>query len=110
MSKVTVIGEETFDYDIYMNHILNHSRYRFFQASFDPDEKGTILSVNNDFYGTLITYIGYFLLYIGLLGIMFFGKTRFKDLAKQLEKSDNLNDLKYDSCKYHNQKFLPQSQ
>ena len=86
MSKVTVIGEETFDYDIYMNHILNHSGYRFFQASFDPDEKGTILSVNNDFYGTLITYIGYFLLYIGLLGIMFFGKTRFKDLAKQLEK------------------------
>ena len=37
------IGEETFDYDIYMNHILNHSGYRFFQASFDPDEKGTIL-------------------------------------------------------------------
>ena len=69
-----------------MNHILNHSGYRFFQASFDPDEKGTILSVNHDFYGTLITYIGYFLLYIGLLGIMFFGKTRFKDLAKQLER------------------------
>jgi cytochrome c-type biogenesis protein CcsB len=86
MSKVTVVGEETFDYDIYMNHILNHSGYRFFQASFDPDEKGTILSVNHDFYGTLITYVGYFLLYIGLLGIMFFGKTRFKDLAKQLER------------------------
>ena len=86
MSKVTVIDNETFDYDIYMNHILNHSGYRFFQASFDPDEKGTVLSVNNDYFGTLITYIGYFLLYLGLLGIMFFGKTRFKDLAKQLEK------------------------
>ena len=86
MSKVTVIDKETFDYDIYMNHILNHSGYRFFQASFDPDEKGTVLSVNHDYFGTLITYIGYFLLYIGLLGIMFFGKTRFKDLAKQLEK------------------------
>ena len=86
MSRVTVIDDETFDYDIYMNHILNHSGYRFFQASFDPDEKGTVLSVNHDYFGTLITYIGYFLLYIGLLGIMFFGKTRFKDLAKQLEK------------------------
>ncbi|MDB4087018.1 cytochrome c biogenesis protein CcsA [Flavobacteriaceae bacterium] len=86
MSKVTVIDKETFDYDIYMNHILNHSGYRFFQASFDPDEKGTVLSVNHDYFGTLITYIGYFLLYVGLLGIMFFGKTRFKDLAKQLEK------------------------
>ena len=48
--------------------------------------KGTILSVNNDFWGTLITYIGYFILYIGLLGIMFFGKTRFKSLSKTLEK------------------------
>ncbi|MDG2368963.1 MAG: cytochrome c biogenesis protein CcsA [Flavobacteriaceae bacterium] len=85
-SKVTVIDDANFDYDIYMNHILNHKGYRFFQASFDPDEKGTVLSVNHDFYGTLITYIGYFLLYIGLLGIMFFGKTRFKDLANKLEK------------------------
>ena len=85
-SKVTVIDDTNFEYDIYMNHILNHKGYRFFQASFDPDEKGTVLSVNHDFYGTLITYIGYFLLYIGLLGIMFFGKTRFKDLANKLEK------------------------
>ena len=49
MSKVTVESESTFDYDIYMNNILNHKGYRFFQASFDPDEKGTILSVNKDF-------------------------------------------------------------
>ena len=66
MSKVYVDGDEKFDYDIYMNHILNYEGYRFFQASFDPDEKGTILSVNQDFYGTLITYIGYILFYIGL--------------------------------------------
>ncbi|WP_291867442.1 cytochrome c biogenesis protein CcsA, partial [Maribacter sp.] len=59
---------------------------RFFQASFDPDEKGTVLSVNHDFWGTWITYIGYTLLYIGLLGIMFFGKTRFRDLTQSLDK------------------------
>ena len=86
MSRVSVADYPPFDHDIYMNHILNHKGYRFFQASFDPDEKGTILSVNNDFWGTLITYIGYFILYIGLLGIMFFGKTRFKSLSKTLEK------------------------
>ena len=86
MSKVSVEGDENFDYDIYMNHILNHKGYRFFQASFDPDEKGTILSVNKDFFGTFITYLGYILLYIGLLGIMFYGKTRFKDLGKKLRK------------------------
>ncbi|WP_420322378.1 cytochrome c biogenesis protein CcsA [Flagellimonas sp.] len=86
MSKITVDDERPFDYDIYMNHVLDHQGYRFFQSSFHPDEKGTVLSVNHDFWGTWITYIGYFLLYIGLMGIMFFGKTRFRDLQQALEK------------------------
>ena len=86
MSKVTIEDEKPFDYDIFMNHILDHKGYRFFQASFDPDELGTRLSVNHDFWGTWITYIGYFMLYAGLMGIMFFGKTRFKDLGASLDK------------------------
>ncbi|UII79804.1 cytochrome c biogenesis protein CcsA [Flagellimonas sp. CMM7] len=86
MSKITVEDERPFDYDIFMNHVLDHRGYRFFQSSFHPDEKGTVLSVNHDFWGTWITYIGYFLLYLGLMGIMFFGKTRFRDLQKSLEK------------------------
>ncbi|MEA1786197.1 cytochrome c biogenesis protein CcsA [Arenibacter sp. GZD96] len=86
MSRITVQDERPFDYDIYMNHVLDHKGYRFFQATFDPDEKGTGLSVNHDFWGTWVTYIGYFLLYLGLMGIMFFGKTRFKDLATSLDK------------------------
>ena len=86
MSKVTVEDERPFDYDIFMNHILDHKGYRFFQASFDPDERGTVLSVNHDFWGTWITYMGYFLLYMGLMGIMFFGKTRFKELTQGLDK------------------------
>ncbi len=86
MSKVTVQNERPYDYDIFMNNILDQSGYRFFQSSFHPDEKGTVLSVNHDQWGTRITYLGYFLLYLGLMGIMFFGKTRFKDLAKSLDK------------------------
>ena len=86
MSRVTIEDERPFDYDIFMNHVLDHEGYRFFQSGFDPDEKGTTLSVNHDFWGTWITYIGYFLLYIGLMGIMFFGKTRFRDLAESLDK------------------------
>ena len=85
MSKITVMDNRSFDYDIFMNHVLDHQGYRFFQSSFHPDEKGTVLSVNHDFLGTWISYIGYFLLYMGLLGIMFFGKTRFRDLAKSLK-------------------------
>ncbi|MBT8308570.1 MAG: cytochrome c biogenesis protein CcsA [Maribacter sp.] len=86
MSKVTIEDERPFDYDIFMNHILDHKGYRFFQSGFDQDERGTTLSVNHDQWGTWITYMGYFLLYAGLMGIMFFGKTRFRDLAKSLDK------------------------
>ena len=85
-SKVTVKGDETFDYDIYMNHILDYEGFRFFQSSFNPDEKGTILSVNHDWWGTWITYVGYMLLYLSMIGIFFLGKTRFKDLSKSLKK------------------------
>ncbi|MEP4948026.1 MAG: cytochrome c biogenesis protein CcsA, partial [Flavobacteriaceae bacterium] len=86
MSKITVKDDQPFDYDIFMNHILDHKGYRFFQSGFHPDEKGTILSVNHDKLGTWITYAGYFLLYSGLMGIMFFGKTRFRDLTASLKK------------------------
>ncbi|MGJ8593164.1 MAG: cytochrome c biogenesis protein CcsA [Aquaticitalea sp.] len=87
-SKVTVIDEKNGDYDyhIYMNNILDQGGYRFFQASFDPDEKGTILSVNHDFWGTWITYVGYFLLYLALMAILFDKNTRFADLKRMLDK------------------------
>ncbi|GAL67788.1 putative cytochrome C-type biogenesis protein [Jejuia pallidilutea] len=87
-SEVTVVDEEegSFDYKIYMNNILDHRGYRFFQSSFDPDEKGTILSVNHDFWGTLVTYIGYMMLYFGLMAIMFSKGSRFSDLKTRLEK------------------------
>ena len=85
-SKVTVSGGgKTFPYDIEMNHILNYQGYRLFQSSFHPDEQGTILSVNHDFWGTLITYIGYILLFGSLLAFMFVGKSRFRKLNQQLK-------------------------
>ena len=89
-SKVTVEDDKSFEYDIFMNNILNHKGYKFFQASFDPDEKGTVLSVNDDFWGTLITYAGYFLLYLSMMGIFFLGNSRFKFLAKQLNKKTSV--------------------
>ncbi|WP_282147735.1 cytochrome c biogenesis protein [Algibacter lectus] len=87
-SEVTVLDEreEDFDYKIFMNNILDHDGYRFFQSGFDPDEKGTILSVNHDYWGSLITYIGYFMLYFGMMAILFSKHSRFGDLEKQLKK------------------------
>jgi cytochrome c-type biogenesis protein CcsB len=84
-SKVTVQDEKSFDARIYMNNILDHRGFRFFQASFDPDEKGTVLSVNHDFWGTTLTYIGYFLLYFAMMAIMFTKYSRFADIKRKLE-------------------------
>ncbi|SDS63644.1 cytochrome c-type biogenesis protein CcsB [Gillisia sp. Hel1_33_143] len=87
-SKVEVIkaSGEKMPYEIFMNHILDMDGYRFFQASFDPDEKGTVLSVNHDYWGTNITYAGYYLLYLGLMLILFDKGSRFGKLKTMLDK------------------------
>ncbi|WP_223845483.1 cytochrome c biogenesis protein CcsA [Flavobacterium selenitireducens] len=85
-SRVTVLdGKDKFDTRIYMNHVLDHKGYRFFQASFDPDEKGTVLSVSHDFVGTWITYIGYTLLYIAMLAILFLKNARMGEVRRKLQ-------------------------
>ncbi|HAT3992299.1 TPA: c-type cytochrome biogenesis protein CcsB [Elizabethkingia anophelis] len=85
-SHVQIIenGKQT-PYKIYMNHVLNHGGYRFFQAGFDPDRKGTHLSVNHDFWGTNITYVGYTFLFLGLFVSLFWKGTRFWQLNKMLK-------------------------
>jgi cytochrome c-type biogenesis protein CcsB len=85
-SKVTVQdGKKPFDARIFMNNILDYEGYRFFQSSFDPDEKGTVLSVNHDYWGSLITYIGYFMLYFSMMAILLTKHSRFADLKRKLE-------------------------
>lgn len=85
-SQVTVRHKsEVFDARIYMNHILDYEGYRFFQSSFDPDEMGTVLSVSHDYWGTLVTYIGYFMLFFAMMAIMFTKHSRFADLKRKLE-------------------------
>lgn len=81
--KIVDEGKET-PYKIYMNHVLNHKGYRFFQSSFDPDRMGTVLSVNHDFWGTLISYIGYTFLFLGMFVMFFWKGTHFWKLNKIL--------------------------
>ena len=88
-SEVELIDEEQgihMPYRIYMNHILEHRGYRFFQSSYDRDEKGTVLSVNND-PGTLPSYIGYFLLGLGMFWSLFSRENRFAKLSSKAKKA-----------------------
>ncbi len=84
-SDVTLIDDEkniTMPYAIYMNHVLDYRGYRFFQSSYDPDEKGTVLSVNND-PGTPPTYLGYLLLTIGMFWSLLSKNGRFRLLTQR---------------------------
>jgi cytochrome c-type biogenesis protein CcsB len=88
-SEVILVDKEQnieMPYRIYMNNILEHRGFRFFQSSYDKDEKGTVLSVNHD-PGTLPTYIGYFLLTLGMFWSIFSNSNRFSQLAKKAKKA-----------------------
>ena len=88
-SKVQLIDQQeqfATDYRIYMNHVLDYRGYRFFQASYDPDELGTILSVNQDYWGTMVTYVGYTLMFVGMALSLLIGKTRFIKLQGMIKK------------------------
>jgi cytochrome c-type biogenesis protein CcsB len=87
-SEITLIDKINnvkFDYRIFMNSTLKYGDYQFFQSSYDSDEKGTVLSVNND-PGTLPTYFAYFLLTLGLLMNMFDKQSRFFKLTQYIKK------------------------
>lgn len=74
------------DYRIYMNHVLDYDGYRFFQSSYDRDEHGTVLSVNHDFWGTWITYLGYILLGVGFFWNLFSPSSRFQILGRSIRE------------------------
>jgi cytochrome c-type biogenesis protein CcsB len=68
---------------IFMNNVLDYGGYRFFQSSYDPDEGGTILSVNKDKPGTIMTYFGYLFLALGFFINLFSKNSRFRMLMKK---------------------------
>ena len=85
-SEVTLIdGEEKTNHRIFMNNVLDYQGYRFFQSSYDQDELGTVLSVNHDFWGTWISYLGYLMMTVGMVATMFSKKTRFASLRKKID-------------------------
>jgi cytochrome c-type biogenesis protein CcsB len=67
-------------YVIFMNNILKYKGYRFYQSSYDQDEKGTILSVNHDMAGMLVTYTGYGLLFLFIILALLSKETVFRNV------------------------------
>lgn len=88
-SEISVVDKDkSFDFRIFMNHVLDHKGFRFFQSSYNdrgPIEQ-TFLSVNHDNVGTWTTYVGYGLLFLGMILSLFVKNTRFASLRNNLEK------------------------
>ncbi|MBE0673469.1 MAG: c-type cytochrome biogenesis protein CcsB [Bacteroidales bacterium] len=68
-------------YLIYMNNILKYGGYRFFQSSYDQDEKGTVLSVNRDFAGMFVTYTGYAAMILFIVLSLFIPSSHFRKVT-----------------------------
>lgn len=81
--------KKSFNYEIFMNNILDYQGYRLYQSSYDKDEKGTLLSLNKDRWGTWVTYLGYGVLFIAMFWTLFAHRSRFGFLNKRLKKIKN---------------------
>ena len=68
-------------FTIYMNNILKYRGYRFYQSSYDPDELGTILSVNHDLAGMMVSYSGYGLLFLFIILSLLNRKSVFRNVT-----------------------------
>jgi len=91
-SEVTLLDKNSDinkDYRIFMNNVLDYKGYRFFQSSYDRDEKGTILSVSKDKAGTIITYLGYFFLSLGMFWSIFNRNSYFMELLRRTSEIRN---------------------
>ncbi|MCE3047758.1 cytochrome c biogenesis protein CcsA [Helicobacter kayseriensis] len=102
-SEVEVIDDRvkiSKPFRIYMNHVLDYDGYRFFQSSYDSDEKGTILSVNND-PGKNMTYLGYALLILGCIWLLLDPNGRFRRLGFFLKSQKILCVLVFSAFSFY---------
>ena len=69
---------------IRMNKPLKYHNWRFCQSNFDSDGLGVTLRYNHDPWGIGITYTGYVLLLLAMIGFFFQKNSRFRALFKSL--------------------------
>ena len=82
-SKVEILeGETQFTNTISLHSILSFHHYRFYQTSFDKDEKGSWHTVKYDPIGIFFTYFGYLLFGISMILVFSRKNGRFRQLVK----------------------------
>ena len=83
VSKVKIVHnkKETMG-KVSMNKVFSSDGYRFYQSSYDKDMKGSTLLVKSDRHGLPVTYLGYALLLISMIGYFFSSGTAFRKLLQ----------------------------
>lgn len=77
-----------------MNNIFSYGSMRIYQASYDSDGLGATLSTNSDPIGIPVTYAGYALLFVSLIGMLFDPRGAYRGLLhSQLLKKGALTVL-----------------
>ena len=102
VSCLTKKGEEDFSATVSMNRILKHQGYRFYQSSYDEDGRGSWLMVNYDPWGTPVTYMGYLLFALSMLGVMLGSGRMYRKLLHHPSWSQGMNQgwLEHRSSKF----------
>lgn len=83
-SHLSVISDDnsTVYAHVSMNNIFSQQGIRLYQASYDDDGRGTVLSVNSDPWGIPVTYTGYALLFIGLVWMLVDPKGQYRQILR----------------------------
>ena len=92
-----------------MNKIFVYHGVRFYQASYDTDNLGSILSVSSDRWGIPTTYTGYGLLFFSLLWLLIDPKGTFRRSIRQLSHlGDTVNKSKDNTSQARRSSVLTQ--
>lgn len=79
-------GQQQIEVDegtVRMNKPLKYHGYRFCQSDYDSDGQGVVLCYNYDPWGIGITYTGYALLLVAMIGFFFQKRTRLRAILKK---------------------------
>ncbi len=83
VSRFTITdGGATQRAKVSMNNVWKYRSVRFYQSSYDPDMRGSILALNSDPWGIPVTYAGYALLFLSLVWLLVDPKGAFRRLFK----------------------------
>ncbi len=76
--------------EVSMNNILRHDGYRFYQASYTEDGSSVTLAVSHDPWGVAVSYAGYALLLLSIIGFFLQKNSGFRAAARRLRRGSSV--------------------